>query len=328
MSPRPLCDRPARADRREDRPVFSTDVLPYVTRSLQAFVPPYGEPAAALPPALVKALLATDYLNLEESCGLLESLCMDVEDIRISLARGVRHPAEHDGVPCFRDMLAFVEHADYPPAWAQEPAERAAREKGFDICKAAVVKAIVEVSGDEKNTDVLWDDTDPKSSGGVFVEQMVRWIREHKDDERSQNRDDLIICATLSLGNVVRKGEYLTVSCRDMIFMAWHGILDAHSVAILRPPIALAPELASLLVPTTDIKVKHGAVGLLKNLAQVKENRSILGQADIIRKLASSGLFGDKVDMLEMVQVYAIGIAKHMCTGDGTCGTICESASC
>ena len=93
---------------------------------------------------------------------------------------------------------------------------------------------------------------------------------------------------------------------------------DAHSAAILKQPIALAPELASLLVPSTDIKVKHGAVGLLKNLAQVKENRSILGQADIIRKLASSGLFGDKVDMLEMVQVYAIGITKHMCNGDGT----------
>lgn len=43
-----------------------------------------------------------------------------------------------------------------------------------------------------------------------------------------------------------------------------------------------------------------------------------MGQAGIIRKLASSGLFSDKVDMLEMVQVYAIGIAKHMCNGDGT----------
>ncbi|KIP09107.1 hypothetical protein PHLGIDRAFT_103348 [Phlebiopsis gigantea 11061_1 CR5-6] len=283
-------------DDEHNRPVFSTDVLPYVTRSLQAFVPPYSAAATDLPGPLIKALLATDYLNLEESCGLLESLCMDVEDIRISLAHGAGHPTEHDGVPCFREMLAFVELADYPPAWAQDPTERAAREKGFDICKAAVIKAIVEVSGDEKNTDVLWNDADPKNPGGVFVEQMVRWIREHKDDEKSQSRDDLIICATLSLGNVVRK--------------------DAHSVAILKPPIALAPELASLLVPSTDIKVKHGAVGLLKNLAQVKENRSILGQADVIRKLASSGLFGDKVDMLEMVQVYAIGIAKHMCTGD------------
>lgn len=93
--------------------------------------------------------------------------------------------------------------------------------------------------------------------------------------------------------------------------------LDVHSAAVVSPPIALAPELASLLVPTSDIKVKHGVVGLLKNLAQVKENRSVLGQAGIVRRLASSGLFSDKVDMLEMVQVYAIGIAKHLCNGNG-----------
>ena len=84
------------------------------------------------------------------------------------------------------------------------------------------------------------------------------------------------------------------------------------------PPIALAPDLASLLVPEADVQVKHGVVGLLKNLSQVKENRAILGQAGIIQKLASCGLFSDKADMLEMVQVYAIGIAKHLCNGEGT----------
>lgn len=96
------------------------------------------------------------------------------------------------------------------------------------------------------------------------------------------------------------------------------GIVDAHSAAVVNPPIALAPDLAALLTPTADVQVKHGVVGLLKNLAQVKENRAILGKAGIIQKLASSGLFSDKADMLEMVQVYAIGIAKHMCNGDGT----------
>lgn len=63
--------------------------------------------------------------------------------------------------------------------------------------------------------------------------------------------------------------------------------------------------------------MKHGVVGLLKNLAQVKDNRAILGQAGIIQKIATSGLFSDTLDMLEMVQVYAIGIAKHLCNSDG-----------
>jgi len=125
---------------------------------------------------------------------------------------------------------------------------------------------------------------------------MVRWIRAHKGAEKSKDRDDLIVCATLSLGNIVRK--------------------DAHSAAVVDPPIALAPDLASLLVPEADVQVKHGVVGLLKNLSQVKENRPVLGKAGVIQKLAASGLFNDKVDMLEMVQVYAIGIAKHICNGE------------
>lgn len=191
----------------EDRLVFSPDVLPFLIRSLQAFIPPYDSVPSTLPPALVRTLTSADYVNLEESCGLLESLCMDVEDVRLALARGLASPDEHAGVRVLGEMLRFVDAGDYPPHWQQADADgAAARLKGFDRCKAAVIKAIVEVAGDEKNTDVLWDDADPEKPGGLFVDQMVRWIRAHKGAEKSKNRDDLIICATLSLGNVVRKG--------------------------------------------------------------------------------------------------------------------------
>ncbi|GJE87202.1 hypothetical protein PsYK624_032850 [Phanerochaete sordida] len=278
----------------KDRAVFTPDALPYLVRALQAFVPPYGAPPASLPSALVRTLAAADYTALEECAGLLESLCMDVEDVRAALARGLAAPAEHGGVRVLAEMLAFVDAGDYAPHWGAEPDAGAGRRKGFDRCKAALVKAVVEVAGEEKNVEVLWDGADPARPGGAFVDQMVRWIRTHGGAEK--NRDDLIVCATLSLGNIVRR--------------------DAHSKAVVDPPIALAPDLASLLVPEADVQVKHGVVGLLKNLSQVKENRAILGRAGIIQKLASSGLFSDKVDMLEMVQVYAIGIAKHLCNGE------------
>lgn len=137
---------------------------------------------------------------------------MDIEDVRLSLARGFNFPAEHGGVPCLSDMLAFVDHGEYPPYWSAEaPAERTAREKGFDTCKAAIIKAIVEVAGDEKNIDTLWDDSDEAHPGGPFVSKMVHWIRLQKNLKET-TRDDLIMCATLSLGNLVRRGKFALVS--------------------------------------------------------------------------------------------------------------------
>lgn len=79
-------------------------------------------------------------------------------------------------------------------------------EKSFDFCKAAVVKAVVEVAGDEKNIHTLWDESDPAKPGGAFVNIMVQWIRTHRS-LKDTNRDDLIICATLSVGNLVRRGK-------------------------------------------------------------------------------------------------------------------------
>lgn len=133
-------------------------------------------------------------------------MTMDDEDVRLSLGRGLMFPSEHGGVPCLSDMLTFVDRGDYAPYWDEEPGERSAREKGFDHCKAAIIKSIVELAGDEGNTDVLWDDSNPMRPGGEFVDTMVQWIRKHKSLKET-NRDDLIICATLSIGNLVRRGE-------------------------------------------------------------------------------------------------------------------------
>ncbi|KAK7693611.1 hypothetical protein QCA50_003180 [Cerrena zonata] len=285
------------------RQTFTTDALPYLVRPLAAFVPPYPP----IPPLFStlssrKSLVQTDFDILGEACGLLESLALDVEEIRLSLARGFSFPAEHGGVACLTDMLTFVDRGDYAPYWvSSSPAspsnsdpERAAKEKAFDICKAAIIKSIVEVAGDEKNIDVIWDDSevDQGKPGGEFVQHMVQWLRTHKT-LRESNRDDLIMCSTLSLGNLVRR--------------------DAHASAIINPPISLAPDLAEVLSPELNIKVKHGIIGLLKHLAQSSSNRPILGEARIIQQLAASEIWSDKADMVETVQVTAIGVAKHLC---------------
>ncbi|KAL1947755.1 hypothetical protein VTO73DRAFT_13479 [Trametes versicolor] len=285
-------------DNQQPRLVFGPDALPLLVSQLRAFLPPYPElPAIFSSPASRRSLVQTDFDIYEQVCGLIESLCLDVEDVRLSLARGLTFPdGEHGGVACLSELLTFVEKGDYPPHWASESSgERANKEKGFDVGKGALVKAIVEVAGEEKNTDTLWDDSETDTPGGVFVSRMVEWIRTHKSLKEG-NRDDLIICATLSLGNICRR--------------------DAHSTAIVKQPISLAPDLAALLEPEIDVKVKHGVIGLLKHLAQSQGNRAALGQAAIIERLATSQIWSERADMVEIIQVAAIGVAKHMCNGD------------
>ena|SRR5712672_1872438 len=94
-------------------------------------------------------------------------------------------------------------------------------------------------------------------------------------------------------------------------------ITGAHSVALLSPPLNLAPDLASLLRPETDLKVKHGVIGLLKHLAYATPARSSLGEAGIIKRLVASNIFQPTADVVEMVQVNAIGVIKHLCGSNG-----------
>jgi hypothetical protein len=145
---------------------------------------------------------------------LLESLSLDVEDIRLALARGYCFPAEHLGVPCFKTMIDFIERGSYPSTWshpAVSKEDRQRKEKVFNICKAALIKSVVEVAGEEKNEDVLWDDSVEGKPGGEFVYTMSRWIKDYVEavgkDPSAIHRDDLVICAGLSLGNLARRGE-------------------------------------------------------------------------------------------------------------------------
>lgn len=161
-----------------------------------------------------------DFDLLSETCSNLESLALDVEDIRLSLARGFVFPAEHQNVPCLSAMLDFIEQGSYAPLWyvqhetSLDNGEVRSQEKAFDDCKAAVIKAVVEVSGEEKNTDVLCDDLEEIYPGGRFVSRMVNWIRAFVTSGNHGNlRDDLVICATLALGNLTRRGDHIATRC-------------------------------------------------------------------------------------------------------------------
>ncbi|KAF7338334.1 GTP binding [Mycena venus] len=296
--------------------IFNPDVLPLLTPALAAFCPPYSSASAFFKEdsAMFNTLLHADFEVLEEACTLIESLSLDVEDVRLSLARGLNFPSEHGGVPCLCTILDFIEKGDYPPVWktAFPEADRKRRERVFDNCKAALIKSVVEVAGEERNEDVLWDDSEDNKPGGEFVCRMVHLIKKYVSDmdqmtsgaevtkDTLAGRDDLVICASLSLGNLARR--------------------EKNSRVLLSTPHSLAPFLTSphLLSPSTDIKVKHGVIGLLKHLAQSCAQSAIIHdallRAEVVKHVSRSGVWDEKTDeMADIVQVGAIGIVKYMC---------------
>lgn len=185
--------------------------MPWVTPPLLKFCPPHPPGTSPLidsDPDFLNDLLQADFDFLEEACTLIESLSLDIEDFRLELARTICYPTSNLPMPCISIMLGFIERGSYPPLWGSsifEEVERKAKEKAFDICKAALIKAVVEVFGEGKNEEILWKSADLENPGGDFVNRMVGWIRQYADAE--SNRDDLAICASLSLGNLITKGE-------------------------------------------------------------------------------------------------------------------------
>ena len=296
--------------------MFGPDVLPQLLTPVRAYIPPFQTPSPPFDQAtpLRRTLVTADLEAFEESCSLLEALALDDEDVRLSLARGTSFPDEHGGVRCLAEMLEFIDRGDYHPLWKDLPGDGAQRERTFDFCKAALIKAVVEIAGEEKNVDVLWDDSDEKQPGGALVGQMTQWIKRHKD-LKDNDRDDLLVCATLTLGNLLRHGAFHSPFLPGKRIRVY--IAGAHSVTLTKAPISLAPDLASLLRPETDIKVKHGVIGLLKHLAYAAPARAALGEAGTIKRLVNSNVFQPAADQAEMVQVNAIGVIKHLCSDNG-----------
>lgn len=155
-------------------------------------------------PAARNSFFSTDVEVLEEVCELVESSSLDVDDVRLALARGM---AENAQPPCFSTLLDFVESADYPPSWRDEnvPPEDVIRwRRSVDLCKTAVIKAVVEVAGDEDNIDVLWNARTLENS---LVPRLLKWLKVEHDKGVDSARDDVVICASLCLGNLARRGK-------------------------------------------------------------------------------------------------------------------------
>ncbi|KAJ3733049.1 hypothetical protein DFJ43DRAFT_1070861 [Lentinula guzmanii] len=293
------------------QPLSAKD-LPFLTISLAAYTPPHTSTSSTsflTHSEMFCELLQTDLDSLEESCTFIESLSLDVEEIRLSLARGFRNPKDHPAGSSLRFILDFLEKGEYPSLWANAPNDfdLPRKQKAFDMCKAALIKTVVEVAGEEGAERSLWDESE-EAVGGEFVARMVGWLKGYVSDTDAGKGDffhraDLATCASLSLGNLTRQEKNATV--------------------LLSLPHSLAPVLSSqhLLSPSTDIKVKHGVLGLLKHIAQAgppgSDIHDILGKAGLIQRICDSDVWDERTDaMAEVLQVSAIGVVKHMCNSN------------
>ena len=68
----------------------------------------------------------------------------------------------------------------------------------------------------------------------------------------------------------------------------------------------------------TSVLVQHALVGLLKNLSIPAKNKDLLGEANIIAKLAQMGVWQSRSDALGSVQGAGVGIVKNLCKGNRT----------
>jgi Rap1 GTPase-GDP dissociation stimulator 1 len=182
--------------------------------SLDAFIPPHHTPTPAFVAnnaTLRKILINHDVETLQHISVQIESLTNDEEQVRAWLV----NPAGNSSVPTGGDpntplvrLLGFVERGAPPSYWNNEPeSERLQWEKTFGYCKGAIIKGIVAVADEDPHTGVLWGPNE--ADGGWFVKRMINWIKDYPVSVRAvtdDERDDLVICATLCLANLARRG--------------------------------------------------------------------------------------------------------------------------
>jgi hypothetical protein len=246
----------------------------------------------------VSCLIESDIEILSASAELIESSCLDVPSARLEAvspstwADPIRYPQGLSFQNPLQLYTAFFEKAQPPDAWTgtsrtKAPEDIAAvREaaKQYAQCKAAVARGIVAIAGEDRSMEALFSSAD----AAWFIDTLKHWIQ-----LREANRDDLVSIALLTLGNLARKDSH----CVSMI--------EQHKLGDL-----LAPVLAD---PNVDVKVAHGMVGLLKNLAIPRQNKDPIGALGVIE---ASGRFLDKSkDMVQPLQFGTVGLLKHLCSG-------------
>ncbi|RHZ45269.1 hypothetical protein Glove_682g21 [Diversispora epigaea] len=195
---------------------------------------------------------------LENVVEILEIVAIDNDEIQLILVQ--------DGL--FPILLDFLELSK-PPNNCEEHIT-----KSYGECKAAILKVIVAITSCDKNMSPLFNDS-------VIFHRFLHWLN------LGPQRDDLQMCAALSLGNLARSDE----NCIKLV-----------------NEFKIAEPLVNVLKTSDNIKVQHAVVGVLKNLSLPVQNKNIIGSLGII-EIASPLL---EKDTVQPIQLGIIGIFKHL----------------
>ncbi|CDZ96875.1 Rho/Rac GTPase guanine nucleotide exchange factor smgGDS/Vimar [Phaffia rhodozyma] len=201
--------------------------------------------------------------------------------------------SEKEEISVWSLILDFVEGVYIAPKEEitdQEEREEQEEEEEEEILslgsiKGGLIKSIVAVAGSDELAESLFEA--PGRTG--FLGRMKSFL---SGGNVQEDREDLVICAVLSLGNLARS--------------------DARCASLLEPSSSILPSILPLMVSTTDIKIQHGLVGLLKNLAVCDQNKSILGEAGVIEQIIQMKCLQPERDTVSSVQGGAIGVLKNL----------------
>ncbi|RUS35599.1 armadillo-type protein [Jimgerdemannia flammicorona] len=173
-------------------------------------------------------------------------------------------------------LLDFVESAT-PPKHADEDDQ-----KQFNELRKTVVKITVAVTLTDSNMNLLYKDQ-------TILGRFISWLR----DDVFASRDDLHACAALSIGNLARNDEH----CIDLV--------QKHHLEV---------PLLAILMRTNDMRTQHAVISIVKNLSLPKANKSLLGASGAIQ--AAARFLKESKDMLKPIQFGAVGVLKHLATGN------------
>jgi hypothetical protein len=187
--------------------VLDHRALPYFIRYLDRFSKQPAAETLDINP-LVSEMMHTDLEALEESCMAIETLALDSETARAAMASDT----------VMKPLVQFIEADSYPSTWSKtSTSEQQTWKKSFDTCKAALITALTSVTGDDRNSGILWNDHVKDSARGIttgpiswFASKMFGWISSFSAVVKTgaDTRDDLVICGTLCTGNLAREGEF------------------------------------------------------------------------------------------------------------------------
>lgn len=124
--------------------------------------------------------------------SILEGLALDLDHVRIDLAKQAANSPDES---LLFQIIDFLEFAQVPQEWEDG-------EKDFSIIKAAIGRTLSAASSEDDLMEICFG-KDRKQQHWV-VQRLIKWL--------ASDRSDMVVCSSIMLANLVRRGTSLFIS--------------------------------------------------------------------------------------------------------------------